>query len=422
MKKALLVILKTKNDYYDLEYRVLEMKNLCSSIDIEITNYISQTLDRPDKVYYTRSGKLIEIREYIIKNDIETIIFEDELSPIQLKNISNIMNCNILDRTSVLLNIFESRANSKESALQIAIAKARYELPRIGLMQKELSRETSSGGGLHSKGRGETNQELKRRLLANKIAKYTHELNEIKKRKAEASNKRTKNEIPIVALVGYTNAGKSSTMNKIIEYTNGDSEKMVFAKDMLFATLETRTRQINYNKHKFLLTDTIGFISKLPSLLIESFRTTLEDVRNANLIINVLDISSNYYSEQYSVTRQMLEYVGALDKKMLLLLNKSDLLENQNIFIEGMESLPYSNYTNYNVDKLLDYIYEQTVPYMIELKLNIPYKEQKICHLIEEKATIYEKKYLENYVYYNISIDKKYYKELSLYDESYNVN
>lgn len=422
MKKALLVILKTKNDYYDLEYRVLEMKNLCSSIDIEITNYISQTLDRPDKVYYTRSGKLIEIREYIIKNDIETIIFEDELSPIQLKNISNIMNCNILDRTSVLLNIFESRANSKESALQIAIAKARYELPRIGLMQKELSRETSSGGGLHSKGRGETNQELKRRLLANKIAKYTLELNEIKRRKAEASNKRTKNEIPIVALVGYTNAGKSSTMNKIIEYTNGDSEKMVFAKDMLFATLETRTRQINYNKHKFLLTDTIGFVSKLPSLLIESFRTTLEDVRNANLIINVLDISSKYYSEQYSVTRQMLEYVGALDKKMLLLLNKSDLLENQNIFIEGMESLPYSNYTNYNVDKLLDYIYEQTIPYMIELKLNIPYKEQKICHLIEEKATIYEKKYLENYVYYNISIDKKYYKELSLYDESYNVN
>ena len=211
-------------------------------------------------------------------------------------------------------------------------------------------------------------------------------------------------------------------MNKLIEVCGGDSEKMVYAKDELFATLDTRIRQITYKKHKFLLSDTIGFVSKLPSLLVESFRSTLEEIRNADLIINVIDFSSKYFNEQYQITLKMLDAVGALDKKMLLLLNKYDLLENKNLIVEGVESLPYSNKSNLNVDKLLDYIYNETAPYMIELKLNIPYKKQKKRNIIEEKATIYEKLYLKECTYYHISIDKKYYKELALYEEDGFIN
>ena len=422
MRKAILVLLKTKNEYYDVEYRINEMKNLCENIDVDIIDSIYQTIDRPDTKFYTGSGKIMELLNRATSLKADAIVYDDELSPIQLKNISNIIDLDILDRTSIILDIFKKRASSREAMLEIAVAKARYDLPRIGLMQRNLSREGASGGGLHSKGSGETNQELVRRSIVIRISRYLRELKEIKERKALTAKKRASNEIPIVALVGYTNAGKSSTMNKIIEYTGGEDDKKVYAKDQLFATLDTRIRQISYNKHKFLLIDTIGFVSKLPSLLVESFRSTLEEIRNADLIINVIDFHSPYYNEQYQITMEMLNEIGALDKKMLLLLNKYDLLENQNIIVNGVESLPYSNYTNLNIDKLLDYIYYETIPYMVELKLNIPYKDQKVCHLIEEKATIYEKLFIDEYTYYHISIDKKYYKELSLYEENNEIN
>ncbi len=422
MKDALLVLLKTKNDTYDIEYRISEMKNLCQSIDICIKGAIYQTIDKPDPRYYTGSGKIYEIKEKASCLDVSYVAFDDQLTPAQLKNIGEIIDKDIIDRTSIILDIFKTRASSKEAMLQINLAKALYDLPRIGLIKRNSSREGASGGGLHSKGAGETNQELLRRDIAHKISKYKSELNEIKLRKQLISEKRSQNQIPIVALVGYTNAGKSTTMNKLIELTDGNPDKSVYAEDMLFATLDTRVRQINYKKHKFLLTDTIGFVSKLPTLLIESFRSTLEEIRNADLIIHVLDFSSPYFNEQYQVTLEMLKSVKALDKKMLILLNKYDKLQEKNIILQGVESLPYSNYTNLNVDKLLDYIYEETIPYMIELKLNIPYKEGKIINMIEEKATIYEKLYLEDNTYYHISIDKKYYKELSLFEDSNIIN
>lgn len=420
MKKALLVLVKLKIDIYDIDYRYLEMKSLCESLDIDIVKYVYQSLEKPDTKFHVGSGKIKEI--LMESNNYDLIVFDDELSPIQLKNIKNLTDIDIADRTSIILDIFKNRASSAEANLQINLARLRYELPRIGLYTDFASREGASGGGLHSKGSGETLNEIKRRQIHNLISRYSKELLEIKKKKALASSKRAKNNIPIVALVGYTNAGKSSTMNKIIETTSGDIQKMVYAENQLFATLDTRIRQINYNKHQFILIDTIGFVSKLPSLLIESFRSTLEEIRNADLIINVIDFSSPYYNEQYNITMNMLAQIGALDKKMLLLLNKYDLLKDQNLIIEGIESMPYSNYTNLNVDSLLDYIYEETIPYMIELKLDIPYRDQKICHLIEEHATIYEKAYLKDCTYYHISIDKKYYKLLSLYEKDNIIN
>lgn len=423
MIDAILVLVNTKKDLYDAKYRIDEMKNLCTFSDINISYTIVQNLDDKNNKYYTGAGKLEEIYNLAKNNNIDTVVYDDELSPAQLRNIGiSLKDLNILDRTQIILNIFTKRANSREAQLQVNLAKARYELPRIGLTNENLSREGSSGSGLHSKGSGETSQELSRRVLAKKIGKYVSELNEIKKRKALEAESRKRNNIPIVALVGYTNAGKSSTMNKIIEFTNSDLDKRVYAKDELFATLDTRTRLIEYNHTKFLLTDTIGFVSKLPYSLIEAFRSTLEEIRNADLIINVIDFSSPYYNEQYNITLNMLASINSLGTKQLLLLNKYDLLEDKNIIIDGIECLPYSNYENINVKELLDYIVENTAEYQIDLKLNIPYNKPKLAHIIEENATIHSKVYLADYIYYDITIGKSHYKELSLYEINENIN
>lgn len=423
MIKGLLIALNTKNMIYDISYTIDEMKNLCLSSNIEIISSIVQTIDRPNNKYYTGSGKIAEIKSFIEQNEIDCVVYDDELTPSQLKNISEYLgDIDIYDRCQIILNIFSQRANSNEAILQVKLAKARYDLPRIGLLQKNISREGASGSGLHSKGSGETQTELSRRLLAQKISKYIAELKEIKKRKALLSAKRTRNAIPIVALVGYTNAGKSSTMNKIIEYSGGDKEKCVYAENQLFATLDTRVRQIEYKNNKFLLIDTVGFVSKLPYSLFEAFRSTFEEIKNADLIIHVVDFSSKYLNEQYQITLDMLQSVDAIGTKQLLLLNKYDLLENQNMIVDGIECLPYSNYSNLNVDALLDYINENTAGYVINLKLNIPYKEQKLCHIIEENATINSKLYLTEYIYYDISINKSYYKMLSLYEANENIN
>lgn len=424
MKKGILVLVNTKDSIYDSSYSIEEMKNLCISSDIEILFSVVQNLDKPNNKYYVGPGKIDEVLELASSNDIDAIIFDDELSPAQLKNVTDkLEDFEIYDRSAIILNIFSKRANSNEAILQVKLAKARYELPRIGIMQDNLSREGGSGSGLHSKGSGETSHELARRNLAHKISKYREELAEIKKRKILASEKRAKSSLPMVALVGYTNAGKSSTMNKIIEFTNKDIDKMVYAKDELFATLDTRIRQIDYNHHQFLLTDTIGFVSKLPYSLVEAFRTTLEEIRNADLIIHVIDFSSPYFNEQYQVTTNMLAQIDALGTKQLLLLNKYDKLEEKNLIVQGVECLPYSNYTNLNVDALLDYIYENTGAYVINMKLNIPYKEQKLCHIIETNATsINSKLYLTDYIFYDIDINKNYYKDLSIFEINSEIN
>lgn len=423
MINAILVIVNTNSSSFTPEYFSEEMKNLCKDSEINIVQTIIQNLKSINNKYYTGIGKLEEIKNAAIHNNCSAIVYDDELTPSQLKNIGEYFNdFEILDRSQIILNIFTKRANSNEAILQVKLAKARYDLPRIGLLTGYQSREGSSGSGLHSKGSGETSQELSKRHLAHMISNYIGELNEIKKRKVLASQKRKQNNIPIVALVGYTNAGKSTTMNKIIEYCNGDFEKHVYAKDELFATLDTRIRQIEYNHTKFLLVDTVGFVSKLPNSLFEAFRSTLEEIKNADLIINVLDFSSPFFNEQYNITLNMLASIDCLNTKQLLLLNKYDLLENKDVMIQGLENLPYSNISGLNNDKLLDYIKEQIGDYEINIKLNIPYKEQKLCHIIEENATINSKLYLSDYIYYDIAISKKYYKDLSLYEINENIN
>ena len=422
MKTAILVFIDNNKMDYDIKYMIDELTNLCQSNNIIAVDYLVQKIDKPNKEFFIGSGKVLELKEKAIAEKVQYIIFDDELSPSQIRNLENEIGIPILDRSYIILDIFASRAKTKEAILEIELARSKYLLPRLGALSEGLSRQGGSSGRLHNKGKGETKLELNRRVLLSNIIRNERELIKIKKMKDMQAEKRKNNKIPIVALVGYTNAGKSSTMNKIIEYTSNNEDKMVYSKDELFATLETSHRKITYKKHDFILVDTIGFVSKLPHHLINSFRSTLSEIKNADLIIHVVDISSRYFNEQYQITTDVLFSLNCANIKTLLLLNKYDKYDDENTIIVGAENLPYSNYTNLNVDTLLDYIYDNTIPYMIDLRLNIDYKYGKIINLIEEKATINSKIYFNEYIYYDIKIDKKYYKELSIFEINSNLS
>ena len=249
--RAILVGVSTKNDTYDIEYSLTELENLADALDIKCVYKISQKLDKPNSKTYIGSGKLDEIVIAIHAYDADIVIFNDELSPSQLRNVEDILKIDVMDRSYLILKIFEERATTREAKLEIKLAKCMYMLPRIQFMREKESRSGGASGALSSKGAGETQTELDRRHLMAEINHLQKELEHAKKMKINQIEKRKRNDVPIVALVGYTNAGKSSTMNSILEYI--DKEKKVFAKDQLFATLSTYNRKITYQKKDFIL-------------------------------------------------------------------------------------------------------------------------------------------------------------------------
>ncbi|MBR3617236.1 MAG: GTPase HflX, partial [Acholeplasmatales bacterium] len=310
--KALLIGITTKYDRYDIDYSLDELQNLAESLDFEIVGKINQKLDVPNPAYYVGKGKVQEIILNILSTGAEILIFNDELSPAQLRNIMDETKIEVIDRSYLILKIFELRAQSKESKLEIKLAKDLYLLPRIQFMREKEDRIT--GGAFNTRGSGETQKELDRRHLMSEINHIKAELEQVKKMKENQIEKRKKNEIPIVALVGYTNAGKSTTMNTLLDYTKeneSDEIKDVLSKDQLFSTLFTYNRKIKYNKVNFMLVDTIGFVSKLPHNLVASFYNTLQEIKNADYIIHVVDTSTKYLNQQINVVMDVLNSIGA---------------------------------------------------------------------------------------------------------------
>lgn len=409
--KAILVGITTKDDYYDIDYSLDELENLANTLDIDCVEKISQKLDKPNTKTYIGSGKLSEIRFNIIANDIDMVIFNDELSPTQIRNCSEVLEVEVIDRSYLILKIFELRAKERESKLEIKLAKDLYLLPRIQFMREKADR--IGGGGL-TRGSGETQKELDRRHLLSEINHIKNELEEINKRKKSQIEKKKKNEIPIVALVGYTNAGKSTTMNTILEYTN-TKNKDVYAKDELFATLSVYNRKINYNKVDFILVDTIGFVSKLPHNLINSFYHTLEEIKNADYIIHVVDTSNKYLATQTNVVLEVLAQLN-VSAPSLFLLNKWDQTISEDIDVIGHKSLRFSNKYKNNVNELLDIILEEVSPSTMRFNLLIPYSKGDIAHMIETSCQINFKEYRENGTYFDCEVPKKLISKISEYD------
>ncbi len=416
MTNCVLIGVSTKDDYYDIEYSLDELKNLIETLDINVKEKFYQKLEKPNAKTYLGKGKLDEIKMYILVNDIKLVVFNDELSPSQLRNNQDILGVECIDRTYIILKIFEDRCSTSTAKMELKLAKDYYMLPRCELLKNEESR---IGGGGIVRGKGETTKELDRRHLMQEIINIKKKLTEIRKKNKEAVLKRKKKGVPVVALVGYTNAGKSTTMNSILEYTNNSKE--VYAEDKVFATLSTTSRKVIYDNFEFILTDTIGFISKMPPYLINSFYSTLEEVKNANLIIHVVDSSTPYINEQVNVVMNTLYSIGASNIPMKFLFNKWDKTIDDNLQTREYEFIHYSNINKYNLDKLLDSIKNEFV-YLFNIKLLIPYTDGKTISIIENKANINKKEYQNNGVYYEGSINKDLYYLVKKYDLDNIVN
>ncbi len=289
-----------------------ELAFLADTAGAVVRKQFFQRLDVPNPATFVGSGKLAEIQEYVIANDIDTVIFDDELSPTQLRNIERTLERKILDRTNLILDIFARRAQTAHAKTQVELAQYQYMLPRLTRMWTHLERQR---GGIGMRGPGETQIETDRRIILDKIARLKEQLVKIDKQKA--TQRKNRGKMVRVALVGYTNVGKSTIMNML-------SKSEVFAENKLFATLDTTVRKVVIENLPFLLSDTVGFIRKLPHDLVESFKSTLDEVREADLLIHVVDISHPGFEEQLATVTQTLSEIKAGDKPTIYIFNKID--------------------------------------------------------------------------------------------------
>lgn len=313
-EKAVLVglITPSQNEATVAEY-LDELAFLAKTADIEPVKYFTQRLDMPHSVTFVGSGKLNEIKQYVEDNEIGMVIFDDELSPKQLRNIEKELQVKIVDRTILILDIFGQRAQTAHAKTQVELAQYQYMLPRLTRLWSHLDRQR--GGGLISRGTGETQIETDRRIILEKIAKLKKDLVSIDKQMSVQRKNRGK--MVRVALVGYTNVGKSTLMNLL-------SKSEVFAENKLFATLDTTVRKVIIDNLPFLLTDTVGFIRKLPTELVESFKSTLDEVREADLLIHVVDISHPSFEDHIRVVETTLKEIDKTEKPVILVFNKVD--------------------------------------------------------------------------------------------------
>lgn len=412
MRKRVIIVGININNKNNFEESIIELKNLCIACDIEIVGEMEQNLKKINPTFYMGSGKIEELRDLIEEMNAEIIVFNNELSASQIKNIEEEVKCSIIDRTALILDIFANRAKTREAKLQVEVARLQYELPRLIGANENLGRQ-SGGVGTKNRGAGETKLELDRRRIEDRIASLNKELEILKYQRNTQKNKRKKSSIPNVALVGYTNAGKSSVMNVLVEKFINKEDKKVFEKNMLFATLETYVRNIKlHNNKSFLLYDTVGFVGDLPHNLVKAFRSTLEEVCDADLLVHIIDISNPNYKNQIDVTNETLSQIGADNIPMIYVYNKIDLidldkLDNNKILISAKRDI--------GIDRLIESICEKVFEDYIRFKLKIPYSEGKMISNIMENATILDSEYIEDGVIFNIECSEKEYVKYKQY-------
>ena len=385
--RAILVGVNIRNDY-DFNYSILELENLVKALDIKSLITIKQNLNEPNEKYLLGKGKLLEIKDIIIELNPDLIIFDNELTPAQNQNIQEILGIEVIDRTALILKIFALRAKTYEAKLQVEIASLKYELPRLTCKYDNFSQQ-AGGSGVKNKGTGEKQIELDRRQIRSRISFLEKELDKISKNRINQRKRRRKNEIPKVALVGYTNAGKSSLLNTLLKYSIlTNDNKTVMEKDLLFATLDTSTRLIKLKNNKeFLISDTVGFINKLPTTLIKAFRPTLEEALDADLILIVNDISNKNVDLQLEVTINTLNNIGATNIPIVYVYNKCDLLD-QELVSTRFDSVIISTLTHQGIDELLKIIEDNIFRNYIHTTMHIPYEDSNIYSYLSENTNI----------------------------------
>jgi GTP-binding protein HflX len=404
--RAILVGLNTNKSDDEFERSMKELKELVKALDIEVAATATQNLPSPDRSTYVGSGKVEEIKNSIDIFDANIIVFNDDISPMQIRNLEKTLDTEVIDRTGLILQIFAKRAKTREARMQVEYAQLQYMMPRLVGMRSDLSRQGGGSGRLSNKGSGEKQLELDRRRIEHRMSELRRELEKIEKERDTQRSKRINTGIPKISLVGYTNAGKSTVLNNLLKLYSGDTseEKMVLEKDMLFATLDTSVRKIAPAGHKpFLLTDTVGFISELPHTLVKAFRSTLEEAKYADLLLQIIDFSDPEYRYHMDVTRDTLAEIGAGDIPMLYVFNKSDLVqqEQQENLQLVMEVPRISDDRAYicakdedSLEALVTLIENKLKEGDVSCELLLPYKEGGILNTLKETATIESTEYL----------------------------
>jgi GTP-binding protein HflX len=378
----------------DFEYTMDELRELAKACDVEVVEEVTQRRKQIHPSHYIGKGKLVEVQAKIDQADANLVIFNDELSPSQIRNLERELDIKVIDRTMLILDIFSERARTREAQLQVEIAGLKYLLPRLVGLRASLSQQ-SGGVGTKNRGTGEKQLELDRRKIEARVNLLQKQLDKLVLRRQTQRHLRKKRNIPVVALVGYTNAGKSTLMNAMIEQYHPQTDKQVLEKDQLFATLETAVRRIRLPDNKtFLLTDTVGFVSKLPHHLIKAFRSTLEELSEADLLIHVVDVSHPEHPKQMETTLKTLQSIGVENIPTITAYNKADRTPIHHPNIHD-DTLYLSAKQRWGIDELTQLIRKHLFKHYQMCQLFIPYTHDRIVAYLHESAKILKIHYEE---------------------------
>lgn len=405
VERAILVGVHEQNAEH-FEYEMEELKNLAEAIEVEVIGHVTQNLEKRHSSLYVGKGKVEEIKRFYEEMDANLIIFNDELSPSQIRNLEQELEVKVIDRTMLILDIFARRARTHEARMQVELAQLQYTLPRLVGLRASLGRQGGgTGGGFQNKGAGETKLELDRRKIEDQIAKLGKDLEHVRDRRDTQRKQRKKSGIPVVSIVGYTNAGKSTLMNGLLRKMEDDSTKQVFEKDMLFATLDTSVRHLKLADNKeFLLTDTVGFVSKLPHHLVKAFRSTLEEARGADLLLHVVDVSNEEYRHMMDVTNETLQEVGVEGIPTLNIYNKADLADVPYPVISG-DNAWISAKEEDSLDPLIELIKKKIFGQYITCKILVPFDRGDIVSYLNDKANVKTTDYEEEGTLMTVEMD-----------------
>lgn len=410
MQRVIQVNVLTKDD--DLDNKIYELESLINTAGGETVAYVSQNISKVNPRFYIGRGKVLEIMDLAKKNDIDTVIFDVELSASQLYNLEEEMKLHVVDWTTLILDIFAMRANTRESRLKIKLAQLKYQLPRINKWFAYLSRQA---GGIGTRGPGETMLETDRRAIIRDIKSLERALKDIEKTKR--LNRKSRKDIHNISLVGYTNAGKSTILNGMLRLFGED--KFVYSDDLLFATLDTSTRRLDFSNTKVTLTDTVGFIENLSDELNDSFLTTLDEVRFADMLLIVIDSSHNI-DHQIETIEESLKDIEIGNKEVLYVFNKMDMVEDKlsvSLYKRDKEKI----YISANKDSDLELLKDRIVSIIKEnyelVTINIPFSEGKLLDYIMSNYDILEREYDEKGSRLKLEISKEDYAKYDRYIE-----
>lgn len=380
-----------------------ELELLCETYGLEVLKKIPCGIKKYEASTYVTSGKLEELLAAAKEINAELVVFDDEISPAQQRNLEKAFGIPVIDRTEVIIGVFAQRAHSKDAQLQVEMARMKYQAPRLKRMWTHLSRQAATvGGGAYLKGAGEKQLEIDKRLIKSRIAQLQKEIDEVKAHRETQRGLRERSGIPAIAIIGYTNAGKSTLLNAL-------TEAGVFVEDKLFATLDTTTRKFTLpNKQNIVFIDTVGFIRKLPHLLVAAFRSTLEEAVQADILLHLIDASHPAAMEQANAVYDVLKELGAENKSIITVLNKMDLAESSSMVtrlrIEYPKIVQISALQKNGLDSLLDRLEEELKKQRRTLRLRIPQKDYAVVSEVIRTGQVTEQEYDENDVLITVTL------------------